>query len=652
MVPSDEPITESPFWWASEESCRRLIELLPDIVFGLSADEGRITSLNLAFERLTGFSRAEWIGHELTRLIHPEDVTVAREMIERARRGETVPPQELRFPTEKGGYRKLEVIGQPYLEGGKVTGIIGCARDVTEGRAAEAAFRWSEHSLRVLIEGVKDHALFLLDPGGHVMSWNASGERLFGYKAEEILGRPFSCFYSSDDIGRGAPEAHLRHAEIAGQVENEGWRVRKDGARFWAVTFIATLPQGEDVRRGFACVIRDLTAHKQTSEAVRATQQWLHHLLSSSPAVIYSGQGEDEYCTVFVSENVLSQLGYHPWEFLKNRRLWVSLLHPDDVQRVLGARERLKETGHQVLEYRLRHGAGGYRWVRDEVRVIRDAEDAPMGIVGCWIDITERKQVEEQLERSLQQLRALSARLHSVREEERTRIAREIHDELGQALTGLKMDLSWLARHLPADAPELQRKVESMSQLVDATIHVVRRISTELRPGVLDDLGLLAAIEWQAHEFQTRTGIRCRLRARREDLDLDADRATAVFRIFQETLTNVARHARATEVVVRLDVGEQQLTLEVKDNGIGISAEALADPHSLGLLGMRERALVFGGRLDVRGEPGRGTTVTVTIPFAGPTDDHTAHAPAADPKSKAHPRGTPITPDRDRTAGS
>ena len=168
-------------------------------------------------------------------------------------------------------------------------------------------------------------------------------------------------------------------------------------------------------------------------------------------------------------------------------------------------------------------------------------------------DITERKKAEEQLKGSTEQLRALSAHLQSVREEERTLISREIHDELGQELTGLKMDLSWLVKRLSKNQKSLISKTESMLKLVDSTIQTVRRISSELRPGVLDDLGLIAAIEWQAQDFENRTGITCDFSSSVEEIGLDRDRSTAVFRIFQETLTNVSRHAKATRVKISLE---------------------------------------------------------------------------------------------------
>jgi PAS domain S-box-containing protein len=231
-------------------------------------------------------------------------------------------------------------------------------------------------------------------------------------------------------------------------------------------------------------------------------------------------------------------------------------------------------------------------------------------------DITERKQAEEELQQSFAKLRALAARLQSTREEERIRVAREIHDELGQALTAIKIDVASLVRDMPADQRQ-QKKAESVLRLVDDTIQSVRRIATELRPGILDDLGLVAAIEWASEDYQSRTGISCRVDVPENDLIIDPERATAIFRIFQETLTNIARHANATQADIRLSKENSDVVLEVRDNGRGIDQEQLSIGRSFGILGMRERALLLGGELTISGEAGKGTVVRVRIPDAG-----------------------------------
>jgi signal transduction histidine kinase len=230
-------------------------------------------------------------------------------------------------------------------------------------------------------------------------------------------------------------------------------------------------------------------------------------------------------------------------------------------------------------------------------------------------EIAERKRAEEHLRKSEENLRALAAHLQSVREEEWVRIAREIHDELGQSLTGLKMDLTWVANRLPGDQRGLAEKTKSMFGLIDGTIQSVRKIASQLRPEVLDQLGLTAAIEWHAADFRKRTGIRCKLSLPSDTLILDRERSTAAFRIFQELLTNVARHANATRIDVAMRVDSGALVLTVEDNGKGIAESSIYDPKSLGLLGMRERVLPFGGAIEVAGVRDKGTKVRVSIPL-------------------------------------
>jgi signal transduction histidine kinase len=230
-------------------------------------------------------------------------------------------------------------------------------------------------------------------------------------------------------------------------------------------------------------------------------------------------------------------------------------------------------------------------------------------------EIVDCTDTEDEFQRSTEQLRELSARLQSVREEERTQIARAIHDELGQALTGLKMDVAWLQKHLDQPQPVLLEKTQAMSDLIDTTVQTVRRISTELRPGILD-LSLVATIEWQLQEFQKRSGIQGKLVSAPDETTLDADGATTVFRIFQEILTNVARHAQATRIAVIVEENDTFLTLQVFDNGRGITDNEVHSPKSIGLLGMRERARLRAGEIQFQGRPGHGTTVTVRLPLS------------------------------------
>jgi signal transduction histidine kinase len=227
----------------------------------------------------------------------------------------------------------------------------------------------------------------------------------------------------------------------------------------------------------------------------------------------------------------------------------------------------------------------------------------------------EARTLSAALEESRAQLQSLAAGLLLAREEERTTIAREIHDELGQMLTALKMDAGWIRRRLADDMPEIGAKLAAMVTLIDVAVVTVRRIATDLRPGILDDFGLAAALEWQAQEFEHRTGIECVLRAKVDQGAVDPLVSTAVFRIFQESLTNVARHSQASRVAVTLEHRRTDLVLEVRDDGIGIAEADASHVRSIGLAGMRERAQLVGGGFSIMGAPGAGTTVLVQIPW-------------------------------------
>lgn len=227
-------------------------------------------------------------------------------------------------------------------------------------------------------------------------------------------------------------------------------------------------------------------------------------------------------------------------------------------------------------------------------------------------ELAERAMTEQRLRASEENLRALAGHLQSVREEERIHIAREIHDELGQALTGLKFDINALAKGCASD-PAVAERSANLGHAIDRIINSVRRIASGLRPEVLDEIGLSAAVEWQAREFSRRTGIRCAVHVDPAFVDPDKERSTAVFRILQELLTNVARHANATRVGVWLSDGEV-IHLKVEDNGRGIDSRKFEHPRSLGFLGLRERVLAFDGTIEVEGREGQGTTASVAIP--------------------------------------
>lgn len=278
----------------------------------------------------------------------------------------------------------------------------------------------------------------------------------------------------------------------------------------------------------------------------------------------------------------------------------------------------------------LRIRRGGGRIEYDALKIRQDGKEIPcivtatpfydgnghfIGIVEDFKDISERKRTEKELKRSHEQLRNVASHLEMAREQERRAMAREIHDELGQSLTGLKMDIHWLSGRLTGQAENISEKLRDMNQQLENTVHTVQRLSSELRPCLLDDLGLSAAIEWHANTVRDRLGIAIDVVSVPEDITLDESYSITVYRIFQEALTNIARHSGATEVEIQLVQDNNLVTLTVKDNGKGITKEQIYHSNSLGLIGMHERACLLNGVLNIQSAKGLGTTVSLSIPY-------------------------------------
>lgn len=352
--------------------------------------------------------------------------------------------------------------------------------------------RESAKSFRALIEDVKDYAIFMLDSGRRIISWNIGAERVTGYSEDEIILKDISIFSHSESGDINEMQSLISKALEDGRLEKELWLQKKGGQKFWAAVTITTLYNGNFEYKNFSIIIHDITINKIITDQ----------------------------------------------------------LHTQEVQ-----------------------------------------------------------------------LRSLATHLQIVREEERTRIARELHDEFSQMLTALRMDLTILGRSIskivvePLNRMTLLEKISSISDLLETTIKSTRRIITELRPAVLDELGLMTAIQWQAQEFENRTGIRCKIERLKHDIVLDQNTSTAIFRIFQETLTNVAKHSSAKAVIVNLQVIDMKIVLDVSDNGKGLDDGKLKDPTSTGILGIRERVLALGGQFEIFSGKEQGTRVMVSIPF-------------------------------------
>ncbi|HZN99485.1 MAG TPA: PAS domain-containing protein, partial [Gemmatimonadales bacterium] len=375
---------------------------------------------------------------------------------------------------------------------------------------------------------------------------------------------------------------------------------------------------------------RDVTESRQAAEALRESQSLLELFFSQSldgfffmmldQPIAWNETTDKEAALDYiltheritkVNAAVLAQFSAREDQLIG--RTPAELLAHD----IPGARVRWREfldAGHLHRETDERTLDGRPMIIEGDYICLYDREGRFIGHFGIQRDVTQRRQEENEILRSRQELRDLTARLQLVREEERTDIAREVHDELGQALTGLKIDLAWLKPRV-ADRPVLAERVQSIIVRIDDAMDTVRRIATDLRPSVLDDLGLVAAVEWQAQEFERRTGITAQLDVQATYPELDGVCATTAFRILQETLTNVARHAHATRVKIALQVSAEELTLEVRDNGRGISKSDLLSSTSLGLIGSRERAIACGGKLVIRGIRDHGTIALLRIPL-------------------------------------
>jgi PAS domain S-box-containing protein len=285
--------------------------------------------------------------------------------------------------------------------------------------------------------------------------------------------------------------------------------------------------------------------------------------------------------------------------------------YPDPSERQRAA-NMIRDGEHRWLDFRTRTRDGtmiNTSWMRI---ILSDGTRFGLGT-----DITERVLAKERLHQSFGELQALAERLRGIREEERTRVAREMHDEVGQCLTALQMDAAWLRKKRPTEARNASgEKLAAMSALIDTALAAVQRIATELRPGVLDEFGLEAAVEWYVSEFEKRTGVQCRIASELGGQSVDPARSTEAFRIVQEALTNVARHSRATRAEIRLGGNTERFVLEIHDNGRGMAPERLTDSRSLGLIGMRESAHSLGGEIAFLSGPGGGTTVAVSFPLS------------------------------------
>lgn len=429
----------------------------------------------------------------------------------------------------------------------------------------------------------------------------------YDLEGQDLAGR--SHYEVFPDLPERWRAAHRRI--LAGAVERceEDSYIASDGSTGWLQWESLPWRKVDGEIGGLILFTQVITARKRAEEALRASEERFAKIFHLSPfrmGILRISDG----VVLEVNESWTKGTGFSRAEVINESIFkFSSSLGPGVAEKL----RHLLKSPKPLVNLEVRFTSKDGRGVIANTSAVMCELDGEACYLWVANDITEQKHAEESL-------RALSARLHSAREEEGTRIAREIHDELGGILTGLKWDLEKIDNTLNTHSDslrlvEIHNRISSMTTLIETTINTVRRIASELRPGVLDDLGLVPAIEWQIEQFQARSGLKCHWTNNASDIELSRERATAVFRILQEILTNVLRHARAANLYVKLGRSKNYFELEVKDDGQGITENQRQNAGSLGLLGMKERALLVGGEVRITGKEGGGTTVLVRVPF-------------------------------------
>ena len=523
--------------------------------------------------------------------------------------GQRQPPYELELRTFRGRTIWVEVREAPLVQDGKTVAIVGALTDITQRRQVEDALRRERELLDRTVNNVPV-MLALYDAGGRILFVNRAWERVLGWTLGE-------CRAHADLMAEFYPDAAERRRARdhmgAATGEWEDFRTRVRGGRMLD-TMWANVRLSDGTMIGIG---QDITERKAAERHLAVSEERLRLAVTAANQGLFDADVRTGLSVV--SPEYCRMLGYEPDELEMTHEVWLERMHPDDRDT---AAQRYADciagrTRDYEAEFRLQAKDGTWKWILAVGRVVEwDASGRPTRFLGTHTDITARRVAEEEVRASRERIRELAFTQEQARETERARMARELHDEMGQALTGFKMDLAWLRDRIPDTDYDAHARAADALGLVNGMVDVVRRMSGELRPGVLDDLGLGAAIRSQIREFQRRSGLVTRLEGLEHIPEMDPGRALAIFRILQEALTNVARHAQATTVVISASATAGDLCVAIRDDGRGIHLESATDRAPLGILGMQERAAAWGGTLTVsRAEP-VGTAVELAMPVA------------------------------------
>ena len=584
---------------SEKELSDSIINSLPGI-FYLYNKEGKFYRWNKNFETVTGYT-AEEINN-----LHPLDFFTAetKELLANKISNVFVEGEdnvEASFVSKNGDETPYYFTGMVINYEGE-TCLMGVGMDISERIKSQIKLKESEEKFRTLIEQASD-GIFISDLDGNLLDVNTSAALMSGYSKEELLQLNVRDIISDED-GKDNP---LRIAELqqGNTIINERIIKQKNGHLLNIETSSKLLADGR-----FQGIVRDITERKKSEEALRISENKYRLLFNQNPMPMWMiSIPERNYLDA--NPAAVAHYGYSKEEFLKMN---VRDVLPEEEVKRMEETDSIYPTGIDnagIWPNRIKDGT------IIQVNIIThdilyEGKDARLVLAN---DLTEKIIAEENLKKSHEELRELATYLEKIREAERTHMAREIHDELGQQLTGLKMDISWLNRKIQSDDAEINSKIKDTINLIDKTVITVRRIATQLRPSILDDLGLIPAMEWQSEEFQKRAEIETNFKSNVSNIEVNPEIATGVFRIYQESLTNVLRHAAATQVNASLTIGDNKLELVINDNGKGFDMREIEHKKTLGLLGMRERSLLLGGEYEIYGQPGIGTSVRISVPL-------------------------------------
>ncbi|RMG68701.1 MAG: PAS domain S-box protein [Calditrichaeota bacterium] len=592
-------------------------------IFEWEVAEDRLTWSPGLF-RIYGIGPDRFSGHvaDFLQFVAPEDQERVQQLIQQALAGQERINYSEKIRRADGQPRVLQTVG--YIlrnETGQPVRMIGLCRDVTEEYQIQQEVQRQQQRLEGLLETTLD-GFILADDRGRILQVNPAYCRMTGFTREELLKKNIAEQEALLSPQQVAEKIEQMVTAGGAQFETRHWR--KDGSQVDLAVSITVF--AEEERHLVAAFVRDISEQKRWRQRLLDQKRKLDLALTAARMGIWEWDVTTD--RVYWSENVEALFGLAPGEFKGTYQAFLDTLVPEYRAVVQEAIQKtLNGNRPYQVSYAITTPEGKIRWHEARGMLIRNQRGEPLRMLGTVMDITEQKQAELKIRRTQEQLRALAAHLQSVREEERTLIAREMHDELGQVLTALKMDLSLMLREvkrspLPEALAFLPQEVQGMIAMIDQTIRRVRQLITELRPEILDHLELPEAVRWQVQEFSRRSNIPCNLSLEGDLSHLSPEYRLAVFRILQEGLTNIARHARASQARVKLVAQGEKLYMQIEDNGQGIPAEKLEAKTSFGLLGIRERVLLLNGTLSIHSQPGKGTCLDIELPF--PAQSHQA----------------------------